>query len=604
MASEKLRKLQAQLPYLPKTLALVWAAARAWTLVWGALLAVQGLLPIANVYLTRMIVNGLVETVRTEAAWADVRRLLLLVATMAGLMLLSELLGSVTGWIRSNQGELVKDHISSLIQQKSLAVDMAYYESPDYYDHLHRAQQEAQYRPLMLLEQFGSLAQSAITLVAMIAVLIPFGVWLPFALLLSTLPAFYVVVRYSMRSHRWRQRATPDERRAWYYNWLVTSREPAAEVRLFDTGPHFTSLYQTVRLRLRKENLQIAKERGLAELGAGATGLVIGGCAMGWIVWRVVQGKFSLGDLAFFYQAFSQGQRLMRTLLQGIGQIYGNMLFLGDLFEFLDLKPQVVDRPNPLPAPRLLHDGLRLQAVTFRYPKSPHAVLQNFSLTVPAGQVVAVVGANGAGKTTLIKLICRLYDPEEGRIEIDGVDLRSLSAPDVRRLITVLFQEPVRYNATVAENIALGDLAAAPSGSAIESAARASGADEPIARLPLGYDTLLGKWFEGGSELSVGEWQRLALARAFLRQSPIMLLDEPTSAMDSWAETAWMDHFRELARGRTALIITHRFTTAMRADMIYVMHEGRIVESGTHRDLLALSGRYAESWKAQMRERE
>jgi len=240
--------------------------------------------------------------------------------------------------------------------------------------------------------------------------------------------------------------------------------------------------------------------------------------------------------------------------------------------------------------------------VTFRYPDSQRLILCNFDLFIPAGKTVAIVGANGAGKSTLIKLICRLYDPEEGRIELDGVDLRELSLQELRRSVAVLFQEPVRYNETVAENIGLGNLAAAADRSEIERAGQGSGAQEVVERLPRGYDTLLGKWFVEGTELSVGEWKRIALARTFFRQAHVFLLDEPTSSMDSWAEAEWMDRFATQTRGQTGVIITHRFTTAMRADIIHVMQDGQIVESGCHEELLEREGEYAKSWKNQMRE--
>jgi ATP-binding cassette subfamily B protein len=247
-----------------------------------------------------------------------------------------------------------------------------------------------------------------------------------------------------------------------------------------------------------------------------------------------------------------------------------------------------------------LREGLRFQQVTFCYPGSEQATLQDFSLTIPAGQIVAIVGANGAGKSTLLKLLCRFYDPQAGRILLDGVDLRDLALKDLRRLITVLFQSPVPYQTSAAQNIALGDLAETPSPEEIESAARSAGVHEILARLPQGYETPLGKWFANGTELSAGEWQRLALARAFLRRAQLIVLDEPTSALDSWAEADWFERFRILAKGRTAIVITHRFTIARRADMIHVMDMGRIVESGTHDDLLAREGLYAQSWFVQV----
>jgi ATP-binding cassette subfamily B protein len=322
---------------------------------------------------------------------------------------------------------------------------------------------------------------------------------------------------------------------------------------------------------------------------------------LAWMVWQALAGRFSLGSLAMFYQAFTQGQRLMASLLENLSQIYLNSLFLGNFFGFMTVEPRIASPAAPAALSVAGAPEIRLRGVTFRYPGSDHTALEDFDLVVPAGRIAAVVGANGAGKSTLIKLICRLYDPEAGAVEIDGVDARALDLAVLRRSIAVLFQQHSRFALTLRENIAVGDLSRAADAAAVEAAARAAGADEPAARLSRGYDTLLSKWFAGGAELSVGEWQRVALARAFFRDAPIVLLDEPTSAMDSWAEAEWLDRFRTLVAGRTAVIITHRFTTAMRADVIHVMHAGALVESGTHAELLACGGRYAASWRAQMR---
>jgi ATP-binding cassette subfamily B protein len=289
----------------------------------------------------------------------------------------------------------------------------------------------------------------------------------------------------------------------------------------------------------------------------------------------------------------------MRTLLENIGDVYRNILFLENLFEFLALESQVHEPMQPVPFPVGVQVGIRFDDVTFRYPGSERLALDHLSVDIHAGAMVAFVGTNGAGKSTLIKLLSRFYDPDHGRITLDGIDLRHLSLADLRRQITVLFQEPVRYHTTAAENIALGDLGAQPTRAAIAAAAKAAGADAPIRYLPQQYDTVLGKWF-GGAELSVGEWQRIALARAFLRRASILILDEPTSAMDSWAEADWLARFRTLAAGRTTIIITHRFTTAMQADYIYVMEGGHVVEAGTHRALLAVNGRYGHSWRIQV----
>lgn len=308
----------------------------------------------------------------------------------------------------------------------------------------------------------------------------------------------------------------------------------------------------------------------------------------------------TLGDLVLFYQAFQNGLRLMRTLLENIGQLYSNMLFLGNVFEFLELKPKVIDPTLPVPIGAAPVEGIQFNGVGFGYPGSGCPALQNFDLHLPAGRITAVVGANGAGKSTLVKLLSRFYDPDSGCIEMDGTDLRDISLRELRDRITILFQQPVHFCATVRENIGFGDLALPASDRAVHDAVQDAGAEPVLAKLPDGMDTLLGRWFaDDGKELSVGEWQRIALARAFLRKAPILILDEPTSAMDPWAEADWLSRFRQLAGGRTVLIITHRFTTAMFADAIHVMDAGRIVESGSHEELQELGGRYAEAWAKQ-----
>jgi ATP-binding cassette subfamily B protein len=596
----KLRKLAAQFPSLKQAVRLVWSAAPRHATLWSALLVVQGLLPVATVYLTRSVVNALVGALRSSAPWANVRYALFIIAAIAVLVLLGEATRVAAGCVRTAQADLVQDHISRLIHQKSIAVDLAFYDNAEFYDHLHRARADAGYRPVALLENLGGIFQNSITLVAMVAVLIPFGVWVPMALIASTLPALYVVLRHTLDQHYWRLRTTSDERRTSYYDWLLTAGESAAEVRLFDLGDHFQGAFEALRKRLRGEWLRLAARQGTAELIAGVFALAATGAALGWMAWRALQREVTLGDLALFYQAFQQGLGLSRSLLGNVGQLYANALFLGNLFEFLALEPKVVSpsHPQPVGAPQ---QGIRFRQVSFRYPGTQHLALRGLDLEIPAGRITAVVGSNGAGKSTLLKLVCRFYDPDDGTVELDGTNLRDLDLAELRRSITVLFQQPVHYNATARENIALGEVASPPNLRDVRKAAEEAGAAGIIDRLPSGYDHLLGRWFENGTELSSGEWQRIALARAFLRRAPIVILDEPTSAMDPWAEADWLRRFRHLAAGRTAIVITHRFTTAMIADSIYVMVEGQIVEHGSHQSLLADGGLYAQGWNAQIR---
>jgi ATP-binding cassette subfamily B protein len=591
----KLRKAATQFALLPRALQLVWDAAPGLTGLWAALLVISGLLPVATVFLVRNLVNQLVAAFGAGADFRALRPGIISAGLIALVLLLAELLKSITHWVRTAQSGCVQEHIMGLVHRQSLAADLAFYDSPDFYNHLHRAREEASYRPVMLIESLGSLLQNAVTLVAMAGVILRFGIWPILVLLLGTLPALYVVMNSAVRQHQLHLRTTTDERKSWYYDWLLTARETAMELRLFAIGEYFAAAYRLLRSRLRRERLRLTKQQSVAEFSAAAFALASGALAVGWMGWKAVRSLISLGDLAMFYQAFQQGLGLMNVLLNNVGQIYTSSLFLGGLFEFLALRPEVIDPTFPAAVRRDTGMEVSFKGVSFHYPGSERFVLDDFNLNVPAGSIAAIVGPNGAGKSTLLKLLCRFYDPDNGSIELDGVDLRNLAIDDVRRSITVLFQQPVHYTATVRENIALGDLNGA-SLHAVADAATAAGADDVIAQLPNGCDQLLGRWFADGAELSVGEWQRIALARAFLRQAPILILDEPTSAMDPWAEAGWLDRFRKLAAGRTVIMITHRFTAARLADQIHVMADGRIVESGTHDQLLAIKGQYREGY--------
>jgi ATP-binding cassette subfamily B protein len=595
-----LKRALAQVPHLPRAFFLTFQASPSTTGVWFALLLAQGVLPLATVYLTRAVVDHLAMAVRTSGDGALLRHTFGLALAYGAVALGLELAGAAARWVRTAQAERIKDHVAGLIHERSVVVDLAFYESPEFYDRLHRARDESGDRSIALLQSLGGVTQTSITLVAMVGVLLPLGPWVALALVASTLPAVQVVARYALREHRWWLEHTKEERRTWYLDWLLTGPDAAAEVRLFGLGDRFQTNYRSLRDHLREERLSLIRDRSLAEGRATAIALMVGGGASLWMIRQASLGVFTLGDLALAYQAFQLGQGLIRTLVDNVGQIYSNSLFLGSLFEFLSLSSRVVDPPSPVAPPTTLARGMRFERVTFTYPGAEHPALRDFDLELAAGRITAVVGTNGAGKSTLLKLACRFYDPDEGRITIDGTDLGSFAVDDLRSRMSVVFQQPVHYSATVAENVALGDVRSPTERSRLEAAVDAAAARELIERLPRGYETQLGNWFAGGKELSVGEWQRIALARAFVRPAPILLLDEPTSAMDSWTEVEWISRLRTVAVGRTVLIITHRFTTAMRADVIHVMEEGRIVEQGSHTELVRRGGRYAESWKKQI----
>ena len=568
---------------LPRAARLIWAAGRGRTIAQIFLLVVRGAIPAVIVYLTKLFVDTLVAAVGDAANSENIYRVVWMAAVFGVVMLVSEILGSLVQMIYAAHAERLTDYVFGLIHEKSVAADLAFYEQPEFFDHLHRARNGAYSRPQELTGQLGALLQNAVTVVSMTLILLRYGAWLPVALLLIALPTFYVVLVSSSRLHAWQRSKTSDIRRSFYFDSVLTDGEFAAEVRLFGLGGYFKKRFVELREKLRCEKLRLNVQHGVLELTANFFALVLTAAVFWWILSRTLSGSGTIGDLALFYQIFNQGQILLKSFLGDVGRLYANSLFLKDLFEFLDLEPSIVSPANPVKTPRELVSGISIESVSFSYHAGKPDALKDFSLFVPAGKIVAVVGANGAGKSTLLKLVCRFYDPQKGAIKFDGIDVREFSLEELRSMISVLFQTPVRYSATAAENIWLGSIEKNADTEQIERAAFDAGADTVIEKFPQRYAQTLGNRFTDGDEISVGEWQRFALARTFFRESPIILLDEPTSAMDPWAEADWLNKFVNRARGKTALIITHRFTTAMRADLIYVMKNGEIVESGKPR---------------------
>ncbi|WP_259203245.1 ABC transporter ATP-binding protein [Salinibacter ruber] len=552
-------------------------------------------------YLTKWVLDAASQAIGQGLAWENVQIIVVPGALMGLVLLLQQVTKAVNGWIQTAQSQHVEDYIQKLIHDQAGSLDLAFYESSEYYDTLNQASNRASSKSLEVLQQVGGLLQNGITLVTIAAILVPYGLWIPLVLIFSTLPALYVVVKHNRKYHDWWERRTMDQRRARYYDMMLTYDFAAQEIRAFDLGDHFAEAYSDVREWLRGERIELEKNKSLATIGAGLTALAAMAAVMGVMAWRAMRGLATIGDLGLFYRSFREGQSLMRNLLQNAGKLYTNAMFLEHLFDFLAFEPTIQDPEEPREEDPLPEDAITFEEVSFRYPETEEYVLEDFDLTLPARKVTAIVGENGAGKTTLSKLLGRLYDPQDGRILIDGVDVREYRTQDLRDQITTLFQRPMRYQATVAQNIIMGNVHREQGREALEQAARKALIHDTIQDLPKGYDTQLGHWFEGGTDLSGGQWQRIALARAYYRDAPIVILDEPTSAMDSWAENEWLQSFGRLVdEGRTAFIITHRFTTAMHADIIHVMDDGEVIESGTHEELLEQEGHYAESWRNQV----
>lgn len=577
----------------------VWQASPGWTVLNGALVLVQGVIPLLSLYLLKLIVDTITETVHSGAVEQGAARLVLLVAAAAAVALLQAAIAKLAEYSSQAQSTLVTDYVYDVMHRKSVGLDLAYYENPAYFDTLHRAQREGPHRPTHIVTSLNQLGTSSVSLVAMVALLFTFHWSVGLLLFVSALPGVLVQVVFSRKMYRWQKERTPTERQASYFSWLLTADAFAKELRLFGLGPFFVSAFSDLRTLIRGEKLGLAKQRGLADFAAQAfAALVLMGCFL-LIGLRTIKGLITIGDMVMYFQAFQRGLNALKGVLQNIAGLYEDNLFVSYFFSFLDVQNTVSDPPQPTPLPAARQKGIELQDVHFSYPAHDKEVLSGLSLTIGPEEVVALVGANGAGKSTLVKLLCRLYDPTHGTISLEGIDLRQLGSEDIRRQISVVFQDFVKYQLRVKENIGLGDIDHLHDLPAIEAAARQAGADELIKTLPSGYDTMLGRWFQDGVELSHGEWQKIVIARAFFRDARLVILDEPTSSLDADTEYQLFTKFRELIAGRSALLISHRFSTVRMADRICVLEQGVIIEEGTHATLLARDGRYADMYRKQ-----
>lgn len=565
-----------------------------------ALLLFQGYLPVLLAYMTKFAIDAVVAAKSAGGDWQHISKALWFLGLMGVLLLLAEIFQNAATWLRTAQGENFSDFLADKIHKKASEIDLAFYESPEYHDLLEQTRGESSSRPLALLESLGSVIQNTISIVGLGILLFAYAWWLPLALLFGAVPALWVTLYSDKQYHRWWKSTAHDRRWTAYYDAMLTHANAATEMRLFDLSAYFRGKYQSIRERLRNEKLLRLRRLSYGRVFAAFIAVFTAVATSAWMAIKVLYNQATLGDLGVFYQIFYRGQGSVSALLQGIGKALNSGLYLENLFVFLDLQPKIISGDEPHAPFSALKKGINFNSVTFSYPGSAVPVIDDLDLFIPAGSVVALVGVNGAGKSTLIKLLNRFYDPTAGSIEFDGIDLRSFDTGQLRRMMSVLTQFPMQYHAPARENIGLGDLKNDGNEQDVIAAARAAGAHSFITQLPEQYDTLLGKWFVNGTELSGGEWQRLALARAYFRRAPIVILDEPTSFMDPWSEADWFDRFRKMVDGQSGIVITHRFTIAMRADIIHVIDRGRIIESGTHRELLERNGFYAASWKAQM----
>ena len=572
---------------------LVWQATPGWTLANLLMQIIQGILPLAALYLMKLIVDGVMLSMTAADKTESFSQVMFFIGIAAGIALLYALCQLLANMANQAMSLAVTDHVFDVMHAKSVEVDLEYYENPQYFDTLHRAQQEGPYRPTAIVNDLVRLVQNSVTLIAMAGLLITLHWIIAFILFVAVLPGIFVRIHYSNKLFQWQRQRTTTERQASYLNWILTGDIYAKEVRLFGLGDLLIERFSKLQKQLRVEKLILSQKQSMADFMAQTSATIAVFGSFAYIAYKTVYGHITLGDMVMFFQAFQRGLNAMRDLLGGMASLYEDNLFLSNLFDFLKLRPKVKESAHPTPLPIPIQQGIVFDSVSFQYPSTTRKVLEDISLTIAPGETVALVGRNGCGKTTLAKLICRLYDPQHGSISFDGIDLKEFEIRLLRREISVLFQDFVKYYLTANENIWFGNVDQPVDEQRIQTAADQAGVDELIRQLPHGYETILGKWFDNGEELSRGEWQKIALARAFLRKSQIILLDEPASSLDPRAEYEVFQRFKDLAAGATAIFISHRLSTVKMADRIFVMEKGKIVESGSYDELMEKKGSFA-----------
>ena len=600
-ALERIKRTLQSLSGLERALGLAWRSGPGWSSASALLVVVQGLLPLATLYLLKLIVDGVAAGLGAEDKAAAFGQVMWLVVLTAGVALTAEVTRSFSRVARDRLSDLVTDRVYDLLHAKSIEVDLESYEHPDYYDALYRAHHETPFRPTRILIGFLMLGQSLITIVAIAGWLFSVDWRIGLILVLSSFPALWARVTHAARVYAWRHHRTPLERKASYFDWLLADPTLAKEVRLFELGPLFAGRFSSVRALLRREKFSLSLKRCVWDLATDAVSVLAIFGSYGFIAYRAVQGLITVGDVAMFYQAFLRVQNSLRELMTYVSGLYEDRLFFSTLTDFLEHPVKIVGPADPKPLPTPMQTGFAFHDVSFRYPESERNVLEDVSLEIRPKEVIALVGENGSGKTTLVKLLCRLYDPSEGVITLDGTDLREFEPRLLRREIAVILQDYGRYSLSVRENIWFGNVQRPAGDDGTVVAARRAGAHDVISSMPEGYDTVLGKRFQDGTELSVGDWQKVALARTFFHDAQLIVLDEPTSSMDAHAEYEVLEGFRRRLHGAAAILISHRLSTMRLADRIFVLDKGRIVETGAHLELLERKGVYARLFDLQAR---
>ncbi len=598
----KLGMVFAAFSSLPRVLRLVWSTHAGYTFSLGLITLLRGFSPAASAWITKLVIDSVIAALPPNNA--PVGNVIWLVLMQLLLSVVTSLLGTLSNITQQLLQDQVSNRVRLMVMEKANTLDLSFFENPEFYDKLRQAQEQATFRPVTMVSQTFDLARTMVTFLSMIFLLLRLEWWIALVALLVPVPAFIADSRYGWIGYQRMRRQSPERRQMSYFETVMTTDTYNKEVKLFNLGDFFVERFRTLATKFYQENRGILIRRYVINFLWSVVSLAANALIYLYVALQAVGGRISLGDLTLYSQAALQVGSSFQGLLSGISSTYENNLFVSTLFDFLEYEPKILSPTHPQAlnsyngvGPRGL--SVEFRNVSFTYAGKDTPALTNVSFKIAAGEAVALVGRNGAGKTTLVKLLSRLYDPDAGEILLGGRNVREYELSHLRAQVGVIFQDYVTYFMSARANIGVGQLSMLENSDLIQQAAAKSGADAVIEKLPDKYETMLGRWFNEGTQLSGGEWQKIALARAFIRDARILVLDEPTSSLDARAEYEVFAQFRQLTQGKTAIFISHRFSTVRLADRIFVIEDGELKEEGSHQELMALDGRYAELFNLQ-----
>ena len=579
-----------------KSLRAVWRSAPTWAFTNMIISLFRSFLPLALVWIIKLLIDEVTSIAGTGEASVD--KLLWLIIAAILIWLFDEALADLGSFIRKRQSVNLEAYMFGLLHDKAISLDLQYFENPEYYDALARASREAPWRPNNILNNLISFFRGSISLLLMLGLLFSFHWALAILLIVVNIPGVWLRLHFAGLLYDFQREQTPEARKMAYFNWLLTGSRPSRELRLFGLGKYFETLFKKAFVNTKEEEVNIVRKRTMIDLISDILKAAALFLMFFMIAKKTVEGSVSIGEMSMYIIAFRQGMTYLKDVFSSLSGLYEDSLFVGDTFEFLDLEEKI-KAVEPVAETFDFNNKITLKNVSFKYPGNDENIIDNFSLEINKGEVIALVGPNGAGKSTLVRLLCRLYDTNQGTIEWDNTNIRNFDPASYRKQLSVIFQDFMLYNMAVEENIFMGDIDKERDENKLTEATRNSGISQLIESLPNGYKTVIGTLFDDSRELSWGEWQKLALSRALYRGAPLIILDEPSSSLDANTEYEIFSHFREIIKGKTAILISHRFSNLLLADRIVVLEKGKIVESGSHNELMTKNGLYRTMYEKQ-----